>query len=56
MMADIDKKIMNVVRKTCTESRKISVLKDVKIGKQFEDDKIELVDLGLPNLWGYFKN
>ena len=34
MVADIDKKkIRKVVRKTCTERRKISLLKDVKIGK-----------------------
>ena len=32
MIADIDKtKIRNVVRKTCTERRKISLLKELKI-------------------------
>ena len=37
VVADIDKrKIRNVVRKTCVESRKISSMKDVKIMKQFD--------------------
>ena len=51
VVADIDKKqIKNVVRKTCTERRKISLLKDVKIMKQFEEKVIELDDLGAPHL------
>ena len=34
VVADIDKKkIRNIVRKTCSERRKISLLKDVKIRK-----------------------
>ena len=43
------KKIGNVLRKTCIESRKISLLKD-EIRKQFEEEVIELADNGLPNL------
>ena len=36
VIADIDgKKIRNVVRKTCTERRMISLLKDLKIRKRF---------------------
>ena len=55
MVADIDKKkIRNVVRKTCDERRKISLLKDVKIRKQ--EKVIKLVDIGAPNLWGHFKD
>ena len=35
VIADIDKKkIMKVVRKTCVERRKITLLKDVKIKKR----------------------
>ena len=35
LIADIDKnKIRKVPRKTCAAGRKISLLKDVKIGKQ----------------------
>ena len=35
VVADIEKKkIMNVVRKTCTVKRKINLLKDLKIGMQ----------------------
>ena len=34
VIADIDeKKVRNVIRKTCTERRKISLLEDVKIRK-----------------------
>ena len=34
VITDIDKKkIRNVVKNTCAERRKISLLKDVKIGK-----------------------
>ena len=32
------------MRKTCTERRKISLLKDVKIGKRFEEKVIKLAD------------
>ena len=55
-IADIEKKkIMSVVRKTCTERRKISLLKDVKIRKRIDEKVIKLVDIGGPNLWGHFK-
>ena len=38
VVADIYKKeIRNVLRKTCTEGRKISWLKDLKIRKRFEE-------------------
>ena len=36
VVVDIDKKIGNVVRKTCTERRKISLLKGVKARKRSE--------------------
>ena len=56
MATDIDKKkIRNIVRKTCTERINISLLKDVKIGKRLEE-VIQLVDVGLPNLWEHFKD
>ena len=45
-----NKKIRNVVRKTCTERRKISLLKEVNIRKLFEENVIELFDVGAPNL------
>ena len=45
----------HVLRKTCAERGKISLLKDVKIRKQFEENVIELVDVGAPNLLGHFK-
>ena len=51
-IADIDeKKIRYVVRKTSTERRKISLLKDVKIRKRFEEKVTKLVDVEMPNLW-----
>ena len=57
VIADIDKmKIRNVVRKTFTERRKITLLKDVKIKKPFEEKVIELVDVGVLNLSGHFKD
>ena len=42
--------IWKVVRKTCAERRKITLLKDVKIRKRFEEKVTKLVDVGLPNL------
>ena len=55
MVVDIDKmKIRNVVRKACTENRKINLLKDLMIRKRFEEKVIKLVDIGAPNLWGLF--
>ena len=57
MIADIDKKkIWKVVRKTCTERRKITLLKDVKIRKRFEEKVIELVDIAELNLFGCIKD
>ena len=52
----VNKKISNVVRKTCTETRKISLLKDVTIRKRFSEIVIKLVDVGAPNLWGHFRD
>ena len=41
VVADIDtKKMRNVVRKTCTERRKIRLLKDLMIRKRFEEKLI----------------
>ena len=45
VIADIDKR--KVVRKTCAERRKITLLKDVKIRRRFEEKVIELVDVGV---------
>ena len=57
VIADIDKKkIRKVVRKTCAETRKISLLKYLKIRKRLEEKVIKLVDIGAPNLRGHFKN
>ena len=56
MLADMVKKeIANVVRKTCTERRKISLLKDVRIRKLFDEKVVELVDVGVTNLWRHYK-
>ena len=42
VIADIDKrKIRKVVRKTCEERRKTSLLKDVKFRKRFEEKVIK---------------
>ena len=32
------------------------MLKDLKIRKQFEEKEIKLVDVGVANLWGNFKD
>ena len=57
VIADIDKwKIHKVVRKTCVERGKIALLIDVKIWKRFAEKVTELVDVGAPNLWEYFKD
>ena len=64
MIADIDKRKITKEgrktcaerRKTCAERRKITLLKDVKIRKRFEENVIELVYVGSPNLWGNFKD
>ena len=48
VIADIDrKKIRNVVRKTCTGRRKISLLKDLKIRKRFKEKVKGIVDVGV---------
>ena len=44
------RKIRKVVRKSCAEKRKISLLKDVKIGRQYEEKVTKLVDVGAPIL------
>ena len=50
LVANIDKKkTRNVVRKTCNERRKITLLKDV-IRKRYEEKVIKLVDVGAQNL------
>ena len=43
------KKIRKLVRKTCIERRKTSLLKDVKIRKQLEENVIKLFDVGASN-------
>ena len=46
VIADVDKrKIRKVVRKTCAERRKITLLKDVKIWKRIEEIVTELSEL-----------
>ena len=56
MIVDIDKrKIRKVVRKTCAERRKITLLENMKIRKRFEEKVAKLVD-GVPNLWGHFND
>ena len=49
-------KMRKVVRRTCSERRKISLLIDVKIRKRFKEKLIKLLDVGAPNLWGHFKD
>ena len=44
------------MRKTCTERRKISLLNDLKIRKRFREEVINLVDVGLPNLWEHLRD
>ena len=57
MVADIDKKkVRNVVRKTCAERRKMSLLKDLRIRKWFEEKVIKLVVFGVTKVWGNFKD
>ena len=57
LVADIDKrKIRNVVRMICAEKRMITLLKNVKIWKQFEEKVIKFVDVGAPHLWGHLKD
>ena len=57
VIADMDKsRIRKVVRKTCAERRKITLLIDAKIRKRFEEKVNKLVDVGAPNMWGHFKD
>ena len=51
-----EKRKRNVDRKTCSERRKISLLKDLKIRKRLEEKVIKLVDVGVQNMWGHVKN
>ena len=43
------------MKKACAE-RRISLLKDVNIPNRLEEKVIELVDVGVQNLWGQFKD
>ena len=57
VIAHIDKrKIRQAVRKKCAERGKITLLKDVKIRKRFEENKSKLVDVGVPNVRGHFND
>ena len=57
VIADIDKrKIRKVVRKTCAERRKITLLKDEEIRKGIEEKVTESIDVEAPNLWGHIKD
>ena len=57
VIADIDKKkLRKVVRKTCAVIIKIHLLNDVQIWKRFEEKIVKLVNVGVPNLWGHFKD
>ena len=57
VMAGIDKrKIRKVERKTCSERRKITLLKDVKIRKRNNEKVTKLVDVGAPSLWGHHQH
>ena len=42
------------MKKICAERKKISLLKNVKIRRDFVEKVLELVDVGAPNLWGHF--
>ena len=44
------------MRNTCIERRNISLLKDDMIRNPFEEKVVELVDVGVANMWGKFKN
>ena len=50
VVADMDKKKIRIMRKTCAERRKISLMKDLKIRKRFEEKTVKLFDVGVPNL------
>ena len=44
VVVDIDKKISKAMRNICIERRKISLLKEKRIMKQFKESIIEIVD------------
>ena len=44
------------MRKTCSERKKISLLKDVKIGILFEEKVVALLDVGSTNVWVNFND
>ena len=56
VVAHIDKKIRNVMRKTHIERRKISLLKHMKIRKRLKENVIGLADVGSPKLCGDFRD
>ena len=57
VIADIVKrKIRIVIRKTCAERRKITLLKNVMIRKRFEEKVIKLIGVGGQHLSGHFKD
>ena len=57
LVADMDmRKIKNVVKKTCIEGRKICLLKDEKIKKTFEEKVVELVVVGVQDLYGRLRD
>ena len=52
----MDNKKINVVRKTLIQRKKISLLNDEKDRMRLEEKVIELVDVGVQNLWVHSKN
>ena len=44
------------MRKIFTKRGMIGFLKEMKFRKRFYEKVIELVDVGVPNLWGHFKD
>ena len=57
VIADIDKKrIWKVVRKTCAKRGRITLLKDVKIRKRFEEKVTKFVDVVTPNMFDHLKD
>ena len=57
VVADVGKKATRkVTRKTCTERRKISLLRDEMIRKTLEEKVLEMVDIVISNVWGQFKD
>ena len=56
MVADIDKKIRKVVKKTCNGRRKMGLLKDEKIRKEFDEKVMKLVRVCVSYLWQHLNN